>query len=170
MIIPPAELDRFRNDLIGTLQEYRGQLAVDIGYNSLRSSADHLDTKLKMYEAALTGDSAKASPEAQSEAVISMNSSIEALAGQLRELALLVESCVKPTRPGEQSAFRSDLKEQREVLAEVKTSMAALTDTIEQVKRALAREPGGGVDSGPRGTGNRPYRCEPIVSVNEYRR
>lgn len=170
MIILLVDLDSFRSDLIGTLREYRGQLAIEIGKNTLRTFADRLDTKLKEYEAALATDSATATDEAQRDAVSSMNSSIDELASQVKELARLVESCVEPTRPGEQAAFRSDLKVQREALSEVKQSMADLTEIIGGVKKALGREPGGGIDSSSRGEGNRPYRHEPIAAINNYRR
>jgi len=170
MIILLTDLDNFRNDLIGTLREYGGQLAIDIGQNTLRTFADRLDTKLKEYEAALAADSATATDEAKRDAVSNMNSRIDKLARQVKVLAHLVESCVKPTRPGEQAAFRSDLNVQDEALAEVKQSMADLMETVEGVKKALGREAGGGVDSSPRGECNRPYRREPIATINDYRR
>lgn len=164
------ELDSFRSDLTDRLRLYQGQLALDIGHISLRRFADHLATQLEIYEAAPADDSANTFSEAQRDTIIGLNSRIEALTVLVRELALLVEWCVKPTRPGELSASRGDLTELREGLSEVKGSIESLAKTIEQAKRVLARQPGGRADSGSRGEINRPYRREPIVAINEYRR
>jgi len=164
------ELDSFRSDLMDRLRMYQGQLALDIGHISLRRFADHLVTRLEIYEAALADDSANAFSEAQRDTIIGLNSRIAALTGLVRELALLVEWCVKPTRPGELSASRGDLTELREGLSEVKGFIESLAKNIEQAKRVMARQSGGGVDSGPRGEINRPYRRKPIVVINEYRR
>jgi hypothetical protein len=164
------ELDSFRSDLMDRLRMYQGQLALDIGHISLRRFADHLVTRLEISEAALADDSANTFSEAQRDTIIGLNSRIVALTGLVRELALLVEWCVKPTRAGELSASRGDLTELREGLSEVNGFIESLAKNIEQAKRVMARQSGGGVDSGPRGEVNRPYRRQPIVAVNEYRR
>jgi hypothetical protein len=99
-----------------------------------------------------------------------LNSRIEALTRLLRELALLVEWCVKPTKPGELSAARSDLTEMDKGLSEAKRSIEALAKDIEQAKSVLSRKSGGGFADSPRGEGHRPYRREPIVAIGEHRR
>jgi hypothetical protein len=164
------ELDSFRSDLTDRLRTFQGKLALDIGHISLGRFADHLNTKLEICDAALADDGANAFSEAQRDTIMGLNSRIGALAGLVKELALLVEWCVKPTRPGELSASRSDLTELREGLSEVKGTIEGLVKTIEQARRILARQRGGRVDSGPRSEINRPYRREQIVAINEYRR
>lgn len=160
-MIPSSELDSFRRDLTDTLRLYRRNIAIDIGHTSLRRFADDLDTKRDIYEAALSDDSAKALSTTQREAVKRLNTRIEALAGLLRELASLVESYSKPTKPGELSGSKMDLTALREGLTEVKDSIENLTGTIDQVKRVLLRRSRGALNSGPRDGGNRSYRCEP---------
>jgi hypothetical protein len=169
-VIPSNELDSFRRDLAGTLELYQGKIAVDIGHTSLRRFADALDTKRKLYITALSDDSGKALSKPQRDAVTRLISCVGALAGLLRELALLVESYSKPTRPGELSASRKDLTALREGFMEVIESIQKLTEIIDQTKRVLLRRPRGALNSDPRSGGNRSYRSEPIAAISEYRR
>jgi hypothetical protein len=164
------QLASFRSYLMDKRQEYRGKLALNIGHAALQRFADHLGGQLEICDATLADDSANILSAFQRDALIDLNLHIEALTGQLRELALLVQWSVEPTRPGELSAARRDLTELQEGLSELNESIESLGKAIEQVQRALARQPGGGVDNGPRGERNRPYRREPIVAINEYRR
>ena len=99
-----------------------------------------------------------------------LNSRIEALAGLLRELALLVKSYSKTTKPGELSGSRKDLVALREGFTEVKESVENLIGTIDQTKRVLLRRSRGSLNSGPSDTGTRSYWREPIVAVSEYGR
>jgi hypothetical protein len=164
------EMASFRIYLMEKRQQYRSQLALDIGHASLRRFADHLDAQLDIYDAALADDSASIFSAAQRDALMDFNFHIEMLTGLVRELALLVQWHVKPTRPGELSAAGSDLNELHERLSGLTESIESLANTTERVKSALARQPGGGVDHGPQDERNRPYRRAPIVAINEYRR
>jgi hypothetical protein len=169
-VIPPNELDSFRGDLAGTLDFYQGKIAIDIGHTSLRKFADALDTKRRIYRAALSDDNAKAASKAQQNAATQLISHIGALAGLLRELALLVESYSKPKNPGELPASRNDLTALREQFAEVTTSIENLIESIDQVKRVLLRRSRGALNSDPKSGDNRSYRPEPIIAITDYRR
>lgn len=171
-MIPPNELDGFREALVSVLRQYTGRLAVDIGATALLGFADYLNTKQKLYEAALSSYSAKGPSDRRPEAVRRLNSHIDDLAVLVQQLALLVGRYGRyseSTRPGELSGSSSDLTTLRGLMKEVKESIDDLTRTIDDTKKVLVRRSGGSFKSGPKDGGNRSYRLEPIAAANEYR-
>lgn len=161
------ELDTFRNDLADTLRQYRSLTAQSIGNSSMERFADDLDTKREIYERVLSGDNAKTLTDARRAAVKALNSRIEALAALLRDLASLVQSYSKPTRPGELSGSKADLKALREGLTEVKEAIENLIGAIDEAKKALRRGARGALSSDPRGGSSRSHHREPNVAVTE---
>jgi hypothetical protein len=135
----------------------------------LQRFADELDTKREIYEAALSGDDAKALSSAKRDAITNFISSIEVLAALLRDLAQLVQSYSRPTRPGELSGSKDDLTALRVGLTEVKEAIGNLMDAIDQTKRALLRGARRALKSAPRVDGDRSYYSEPFLAVAEYR-
>jgi len=169
-VIPAAELENFRLDLAGTLELYQGTIAIEMSPTSYRGFADVLDTKRKLYNTALRGDSTRPQSQEKREAVAHLISQIGTLARLVRELAHLVESYRRPTKPGELAGSSDDLTALGERYTQVLELMENLIGTVDQTKRILRRRRRSGFNGEPRDEGNRPYRHEPIVAVREYRR
>lgn len=169
-MIPPNELESFRTRLVGVQRQFRRNLAIELGHETLRSFANYLYTKVDLYETALSDDSTEALAKNYRNAVSGLISRAERLAGAVKELAELVEHYRKPERPGEAPGARSDLAAHADGLAGVIQSIADLTVLIDQVSKLRLRSSTGGRDRGPRDQRDRPYWRTPLGSVADYRR
>jgi hypothetical protein len=169
-VIPPNELDSFRKDLVSTLRQYEGRLALDIGATALLGFADSLRTKRAIYKTALSDYSARGPSGPRPDALRRLNSHIDNLEVLVREAASLVDSFSGPARPGDLRGSREDLRALRDLMNEVKESIEGLTRSIDDTKKVLLRRPRGSASSDPTDGGTRSYRPGLIVGLNEHRR
>ena len=168
-MIPPDELDSFHADLAGALRLYKSKTAKQIGQRALRKFAKELDTRRERYDDALSSDGAKALLKAACGAVKDLNSSMEKLAGLLRNLASLVAAYQQPPMSGGLSGFSEDLDTLSTKLDVVKESIEQLMKRVDAAKDVLSRPSRGSVNRSRTAPQRRSYWRDPIAVGAEYR-